>query len=139
MVNAVYHQTHKPLYVMTSQAFIAGFGHAPELNRVVSQTDGMSSYKAAFPEKTTLPAAWTLFPIPADDYVPEYISNNPTLYFINYSRTAWTLDGIEAKSTPLWLYRGTPDQLKKDLGYVNSPAAIVAPSQTPLTSGTIQN
>jgi hypothetical protein len=117
MVKAVYHQSGRPLFVMTSQAFIDGFGHAPELNNAVSTIDGMCSWKAATPGQTPQPASWNDFPFPPDDYHPEYISNNSSLAFINYSRTSWKFDGIDAKSTPLWIYEGSADQLKKDLGY----------------------
>ena len=116
IVQAVYHQNKKPLYIMTSQAFVNGFGNAPELNQVLSGMDGMCSWKAMRSETSTLPAAWDAFPIPQDDYVPEYISNNKSLYFINYARKAFKLDGIEADSTPLWIYTRPSAQFKKDLG-----------------------
>lgn len=115
MVSAVYHQTGKPLFVMTSQAFIKSFGEAEELNRVVSGLEGMSSWKAMWTEEETLLADWVHFPIPADDYVPEYISNNPSLSFINYARKAYKFNGIDAASTPLWIYTRPVEQLRKDL------------------------
>ena len=126
-VEAVYHQTGKPLFVMTSQAFIDGFGKAPQLNNVISKIDGMSSWKSATAGQSPQLASWDDFPVPADDYVPEYISDNPTLYFINYARTAWKFDGIDASSTPLWLYKAPAAQLKKDLGYLDHSAATQTP------------
>ena len=117
MVEAVYHQTGKPLFVMTSQAFIDGFGKAPQLNQTISSIDGMSSWKSAMPGQSPQLASWNDFPVPGDDYAPEYISNNPTVSFINYARTAWKFDGINASSTPLWLYKAPASQLRKDLGF----------------------
>jgi hypothetical protein len=117
MVAAVYHQTGKPLYVMTSQEFIKSFGDAPDLNQVISTIDGMSSWKSATPGQKPQLASWNAFPIPGDNYVPEYISDNESLYFYNYARTAWKFDGIDASSTPLWMYKSSAAQLKKDLGY----------------------
>ena len=130
MVGAVYQKTGKPLYVMTSQDFINGFGKAPQLNEVVSSVDGMCSWKSAMPGQEPQLASWDDFPVPGDDYVPEYISNNPSLYFMNYARTGWKFDGIDAPSTPLWLYKGPPKQLKKDLGY-QPHAAVTPPTPTP--------
>ena len=68
-------------------------------------------------EDSTQLADWNNFPFPEDDYRPEYISENYDLYFINYARNAWRFDGIEAPSTPLWMYHDTAAQLKADLNY----------------------
>jgi hypothetical protein len=134
MVKAVHNQTDKPTFVMTSQAFISGFGDAPDLNRVISGLDGISSWKSALPGQTPQSASWNDFPFPGDNYVPEYVSDNGSLDFINFARTAWKFDGIDAPSTPLWLYTGSAAQLKKNLDYkdhaLNPPV-----NPTPTVSG----
>jgi len=134
MVKAVAHQTGKPLFVLTSQEFISGFVDAPELDSVIANLDGLCSWKSAAPGQTPQLASWNAFPLPGDDYVPEYLSDNTPLYFINYARTSWKFDGIDAPSTPLWMYQSTAAQLKKDLGYKeHDPGAAVNP--TPTVSG----
>ena len=138
MVDAVFKQTGNLLYVMTSQGFIDSFGTAqacPQLNQEVSGIDGMCSWKSAFPGQSTQTASWDNLPIPADTYSPEYISNNTKLYFINYARTAWRLPGImdtagNVAATPLWQYKGTPAELKADLGYKDH-AINTTPEPTP--------
>ncbi|MCE1253526.1 MAG: hypothetical protein LWX83_08265 [Anaerolineae bacterium] len=124
MINAVHNQTGKPVYVMTSRQFIASFDEAPELNYAVSGIESMCSWKPAMPEDVTQPADWNNFPFPEDDYSPEYISENYRLNFINYARLAWSFDGIEGPSTPLWMYSDNAAQLKIDLNYQEHPSSI---------------
>lgn len=133
MTRAVHHQTDKPLFVMTSQAFISGFDEATELNSVISNIEGICSWKSATPGQTPQLASWNDFPFPADDYVPEYISGS-SLYFINFARTSWRFEGIDASSTPLWMYKSSAPQLKTDLDYKDHDRT--APSKpTPTVSG----
>jgi hypothetical protein len=139
VIGAVYHVCQKPLYIMTSEAFVASFGDAPELNQMLSGADGMCSWKSAFPGQETELASWDALPIPPDSYVPEWISDNKTLYFVNYARTAWRLIGIDG-DVPLWEYRlGDGTQIKKDLGYVDhaviTPAVDTTPIPAPESAG----
>ena len=139
LVGGVYKQTGRLLYVMTSQAFIDSFGTpqaCPQLNQVISGVDGMCSWKSAFPGQAPQEASWKSLPIPPDGYAPEFISNNKTLYFINYARTAFCLPGILDKTgnmaqTPLWQYKDTAEKLKEDLGYKDHPIIVDQPDPGP--------
>jgi hypothetical protein len=125
MMNAIQHQTKKPTYFMSTRDFINGFGYAPELNWAVSKIENIASFNSAFPGQEPQLASWDDFPFPDDDYVPEYLGDNDGIDFINYSRSAWKFDGIDDKSTPLWIYKGSLEDLKKDLNYVDHE--VIAP------------
>ncbi len=83
------------------------------------------------------PANWSNFPVPADNYLPEFVYAERVAFF-QYSQTKWRLPGIadsanQGIAVPLWMYNGSRKQLHEALNFTatSSGSQYTAPGGTP--------